>query len=191
MLRALRVLPGGLGRFIPCRIGANHCRLRAVGWERCCHGITSRPLEASAPRVLGSLLTLFGYPVGSEAALCAGRLRMRYCDFSFANKKLTWGLPRDVKIAHLLLHEPGNGEVGNALPSRPGSLEFRLEQDRVFPKRIRLNKKTPVRDIQFVYRGQPIPRRWKRLRDPEHDRVDGDAGKRRLSSWVDFRKGIG
>ena len=34
MLRALRFLPGGLGRFIPCRIGANHCRLRAIGWER-------------------------------------------------------------------------------------------------------------------------------------------------------------
>ena len=26
MLRALRVLPGGLGRFLPCAIGANHCR---------------------------------------------------------------------------------------------------------------------------------------------------------------------
>ena len=40
MLRALRVLSGGLGRFIPCRIGANHCRLRAIGWERCGHGLT-------------------------------------------------------------------------------------------------------------------------------------------------------
>ena len=59
MLRALRFLPGGLGRFIPCRIGASHCRLRAIGWERCGHGLTSRPFEASAPRVLGSLPTLF------------------------------------------------------------------------------------------------------------------------------------
>ena len=136
--------------------------------------LTSRPFEASAPRVLGSLLTTFGYPVGSEAALFAGRLQMRYCDVSFANKKPTCG----------------NGEAGNALPSRPGSLEVLMEQDRVFPKRIRLNKKTLVRDIRFVGREQPIPRRWKTLRDPEHDRVD-DAGRRRLASWVDFRRGIG
>ena len=47
MFRALGGLPGGLGRFLPCRIGANHCRLRSIGWERCGHGLTSRPLEAS------------------------------------------------------------------------------------------------------------------------------------------------
>ena len=35
MIRALGDLPGGLGRFLPCRIGANHCRLRSIGWERC------------------------------------------------------------------------------------------------------------------------------------------------------------
>ena len=44
MLRDLGGLPGGLGRFLPCRIGANHCRLRSIGWERCGHGLTSRPL---------------------------------------------------------------------------------------------------------------------------------------------------
>ena len=38
MFRALVGLPGGLGRFIPGRIGANHGRLRHVGWEKCCHG---------------------------------------------------------------------------------------------------------------------------------------------------------
>ena len=32
MLRALDGLPGGLGRFLPCRIGANHCRLWSIGW---------------------------------------------------------------------------------------------------------------------------------------------------------------
>ena len=40
-------LLGGLGRFLPCRLGANHCRLQSIGWERCGHGLTSRPLEAS------------------------------------------------------------------------------------------------------------------------------------------------
>ena len=33
MLRALTKLPGGLGWFLPGRIGANHGRLRHVGWE--------------------------------------------------------------------------------------------------------------------------------------------------------------
>ena len=33
MFRALGDLPGGLGRFLPCRAGANHCRLRSIGWE--------------------------------------------------------------------------------------------------------------------------------------------------------------
>ena len=50
MMRSLCLLPGGLDRFVPCSIGANHCRLRHLGWERCCHGLTSRPREsASAP----------------------------------------------------------------------------------------------------------------------------------------------
>ena len=35
MMRSLCLLPGGLGRFLPCSIGANHCRLRHIGWERC------------------------------------------------------------------------------------------------------------------------------------------------------------
>ena len=34
MLRALGGLPGGLGRFIPCRLDANHCKLRSIGWEK-------------------------------------------------------------------------------------------------------------------------------------------------------------
>ena len=39
MLRALGDLPGCLGSFLPCRIGANHCRLLSIGWERCGHGL--------------------------------------------------------------------------------------------------------------------------------------------------------
>ena len=48
ILRSLCFLPGGLGRFVPCSIGANHCRLRHIGWERCGHGLTSRPRESSS-----------------------------------------------------------------------------------------------------------------------------------------------
>ena len=72
MLRALGGLPGGLGRFLPCHLGANHCRLRSIGWERCGHGLTSRPLGASAAGFLDDSLSLFGYPSGSGQSLADG-----------------------------------------------------------------------------------------------------------------------
>ena len=49
LIRTLRGLPGGLARFLPCGIGAHHCRLRHVGWEKCGHGLTSQPRETSEP----------------------------------------------------------------------------------------------------------------------------------------------
>ena len=48
MMRSLCLLPGGLRRFVPGSIGANHCRLRHLGWERCSHGLTSRPRESAS-----------------------------------------------------------------------------------------------------------------------------------------------
>ena len=48
MRRSLCFLLCGLGRFVPCSIGANHCRLRHIGWERCGHGLTSRPRESAS-----------------------------------------------------------------------------------------------------------------------------------------------
>ena len=68
VMRSLCFLPGGLGRFVPCSIGANHCRLRHIGWERCGHGLTSRPRESSSVPFLNKLLRLFGYPSGSAGA---------------------------------------------------------------------------------------------------------------------------
>ena len=47
LMRSLCLLPGGLRRFVPCSIGANHCRLRHIGWESCGHGLTSRPRESA------------------------------------------------------------------------------------------------------------------------------------------------
>ena len=91
MIRALCGLPGGLGRFLPCRVGSNHCRLRSIGWERCGHGLTSRPLEASGVGFLEDLLVLFGYPAGSGHLLVDGSLWMRYCSANFSCKKPTWG----------------------------------------------------------------------------------------------------
>ena len=50
-------LPGGLGRFLPCGIGADHCRLRHIGWEKCGHGLTSRPRETSSVHFLDAFGT--------------------------------------------------------------------------------------------------------------------------------------
>ena len=82
----------GLRRFVPCDIGANHCRLRHIGWERCGHGLTSRPRESASEDFLNRLLVLFGYPCGSAAALLAGVLPLRYCSARFACQFPTWRL---------------------------------------------------------------------------------------------------
>ena len=67
MFRALG-LPGGMRRFVSCDIGANHCRLRHLGWEKCGRGLTPSPRESASESFLNELLVLFGYPSGSAAA---------------------------------------------------------------------------------------------------------------------------
>ena len=49
------MLPVGFGRFVPCSIGANHCRLRHIGWEKRGHGLTSRPRESASEPFLNEL----------------------------------------------------------------------------------------------------------------------------------------
>ena len=49
-MRSLCVLLGGIGRFVPCRIGADHCRLRHIGWEMCGHGLASWPRDCWSDR---------------------------------------------------------------------------------------------------------------------------------------------
>ena len=34
MMRSLCMLPGGLGRFVPCSVGANHCSFVMLGGRR-------------------------------------------------------------------------------------------------------------------------------------------------------------
>ena len=139
MLRALGDLPDGLGRFLPCRIGAKHCRLRSIGWERCGHGLTSRPLEASGAVFLDDLLSLFGYPGGSGQSLVDGSLRMRYCSANFSHKKPTWGLPHSGGVAALVDTASFRPTVagfrgpGNILGVRTfGKIERRYDSPNVF-----------------------------------------------------------
>ena len=83
-MRSLCLLPGGLGRFVPCSVGANHCRLRHIGWEKSGHDLTSRPRESASELFLNELLVLFRYPPGSGRALLAGTLSLGYCAARFA-----------------------------------------------------------------------------------------------------------
>ena len=62
MMRSLCLLPGGFGGFLPCSTGANHCWLRHIGWEKCGHGLTSRPRESASEVFLDESLQLFNYP---------------------------------------------------------------------------------------------------------------------------------
>ena len=89
LMRSLCLLPGGLGRFVPCSIGANHCRLRHIGWEKCGHGLTSGPRESASEPFLNELLGLLRYPPGSGRALLAGTPPLRYCAARFACRKPT------------------------------------------------------------------------------------------------------
>ena len=78
----------GLRRFVLCSIGANHCRLRHIGWEKCGHGLTSRPRESASELFLDELLCLFRYPSRSGRALLNGTLPLRYCAVRFAHSRL-------------------------------------------------------------------------------------------------------
>ena len=40
LIRALGKLPGGLSRFLPCRLGTYLSWLRHVGWNQCSHGLS-------------------------------------------------------------------------------------------------------------------------------------------------------
>ena len=161
MIRALSGLPGGLGRFLPCRVGSNHCRLRSIGWERCGHGLTSRPLEASDVGFLDDLLVLFGYPVGSGRLLVDGSLWMRYCSANFSCKKRTWGLPSFGGVAALVCAASVPTPVGSSFDF--GSFAGRSNLGDENKKRIRLAKKTNVKKrFGDDFGRQPIPERWRK-----------------------------
>ena len=102
LMRSLCLLPGGLGRFVPCSFGANHCRLRHIGWEKRGHGLTSRLRESAFKPFLNELLGLFQYPPGSGRALLAGTLALRYCAARFACRTPTWRLPESGHVAVLV-----------------------------------------------------------------------------------------
>ena len=169
IIRALRLLPGGLGRFLPGGIGANHSRLRHIGWEKCSHGLTSRPRETSSVWFLDELLVLFGYPAASGIDLLAGSLPLRYFSEGFARRVPTWCLPVRGSVASFLasggLVRGGPCALSSALGGA-GVCLARGSGGGV--KRVRLYRKTPAHLARQGISGVQLrPRVWKRLRDPQ------------------------
>ena len=177
LFRGLRDLPFGIRRLVPCDIGANHCRLRHIGWERCGHGLTSRPLESASEAFLNKLLVLFGYPDGSAAAVLAGVLPLRYCSARFACKLPTWRLPDRGRVCELVPESVvgarvlGDDGIGRDLFPPPVCRAGGSFENRVLGgfKRIRLNRKTPAHLARLgnLESLQSSSRVWKRLRVSE------------------------
>ena len=158
LLRFLGNLPGGLGSVFT--LPYHHCRLRHLGWEKCGHGLTSRPRETSDPAFLDSLLEVFGYPVKSGRLLLTGEVPLRYYSGNFALRKPSWSLPEvggvQSLIADTSFRSAGGGQLqaGSCWTKRAGGIW----------KRVRLTKKTDgclvrIRDDLHV----APSKRWKRL----------------------------
>ena len=162
LMRSLCSWPGGHGRFVPCAIGANHCRLRHIGWEKCGNGLTSRPHESASKAFLDELSQLFQYTPRSSHTLLAGSL-LGGC--RFLDMLLAWLLqilgPLEVVGVKVSIEE-----VHWVSGSGPGR------------KRIRLNRKTPAHLVGSSV-VQSRPRVWKRLRHLGHSVVSYADCKRR------------
>ena len=163
LVRALGKLNGGLGRFLPCHVGTHLSRLRHLGWNQCSHGLTSRPLETCHHSCLSAVCGMLGYPKGSAAELLDGVLKLRCCSAPFSSRLPTWSLPSvgDGRIRRL-------GDATGPLGSSDGS--------RV--KRVRLTRKTrgSVQPVSIPDQGHPTSKRWKRLRPPSSEGVEGEVG---------------
>ena len=154
IFRALRLLPGGLGRFLPGGIGANHGRLRHIGWEKCSHGLTSRPRETSSVCFLDELLVLFGYPAASGADLLAGALPLRYFSESFARRVPTWRLPGNGNVVSFLAYGDMVRGAPSALSAVLGGAGVCLARGSGGGvKRVRLYRKTQHTLLDRVFRG--------------------------------------
>ena len=83
LVRALAKLPGGVGRFLPCRFGSHMSRLRHLAWNQCSHGLKSRPLESCHYQCLKAVCGVLGHPKGSASELLDGTLKHRHCTTFF------------------------------------------------------------------------------------------------------------
>ena len=144
---------------MPCSVGADHCRLRHIGWEKCGHGLTSRPRESASVSFLDELLGLFRYPAGSGRALLAGTLPLRYSAARFACLTPTWRLPVPGYVVNLVAAHVGDDQ--EAPVADMGQDVHWVSDSGSGRKRIRLNRKTPAHLAGYMVHSRPWV--WKRL----------------------------
>ena len=194
LFRSLSALPGGIGRFIPCDIGATHCRLRHIGWEKCGHGLISRSREAASERFVNEpLLLLLRYPPRSAAALLEGTLPLRCCPV-----RLLVGFPLGAFLLFFTLltlslkgvRRVGIMRVEHGAPAGMPGFDGGDGVDWISGpggdvERVRLNRKTPAPLVRRgIWEIQSRPRVWKRLRVLDHScRYHADAKARRVHRW--------
>ena len=166
--------------------------MRYIGWEKCGHGLASRPLETSYSGFLDDLLRVFGYPGGSGALLLAGQLPLRYCTDRFAFRKPCWSLPERGHV-HSLLTPVWEGARKAEVDFFSGSSYWSRGAGGVW-KRMRLTRKTNSSELRrFGDSSNLHSRRWKRLCPfgDVHD-ISGKRGRLSLVLHEDFPKvGVG
>ena len=105
--------PWWASAFCPLLDWCYHCKLRHRSWEKCGHGLTSRPRESASELFLNELLSLFRYPPKSGRALLNGTLPLRYCAVRFAYSAPTWRLPVSGHVDRLVAaHSDAAGKCG-------------------------------------------------------------------------------
>ena len=121
-----------------------------MGWEKCGHGLTSRPRETGTEAFLHELLLLFRFPARSAPALLGGDLPLMYCAAGFANKLPTWRLPPGGSVADLITE--GGVEAG-IVHFEPGGDGVDWVSG---GKRVGLNRKTPAHLVRHGFFGISI-----------------------------------
>ena len=124
-----------------------------VGWEKCGHGLTSRPRESSSEIFLDELLEFFRYPFGSGRALLAGTLPLRYCAGRFACRTPTWRLPVSGHVVDLVTANVG--AVREAIADGACQEVHWVTGSGPGRKRTRLNRKTPAHLAGFMVQSRP------------------------------------
>ena len=154
LVRALAKLPGGLGRFLPCRIGSHMSTLRNLGWNQCSRGLTSRPLESCHHQCFKAVCGGFGLSQGFSIGASGWHTEaptLYYSCFTMRSPTLSF-----LRV--------GNGS-GKRQFVTPGHL---LDEGGQVGKRVRLTRKTRPDASSHVIPdpGHPTLRRWTRLRPP-------------------------
>ena len=169
---------------MPRDIGADHCRLPHIGWEKCGHGLTSRPRESASEGSINELLLLLRYPPRSAAALLEV-----LCLFGTVLVGLLVGFPlgafllmlapltisrKGVRMLVVLLQLCLASKVVMEVTGLVGLVEAL--------KTLRLTRQTPAPLVRHGILGiQSQPLGWKRLRVQDHSgQYHADAKARRV-----------